>query len=815
MHIRRRDEIHTGSFTMSSRYFIIDWSTIERHREKDTFVLFAKTTEGEDAVVEIDSASYRLYIPAVATSPNSVAKFTTNNYFEYPSHFTVINFDNREQFVRALQKHGERAFVDLPTPNRDDLDVAILAGVDGPGWYDLLPHSGSLVKASEEGEYRLRTLIFDPVIRHDKLQYVTFFEDDGRHGTYFPRDIGKALDFVQQYKPDVVGAFDLGRSETLEKLPKSLTNYLFSKDPERFPPLFNGNEFRGYGVVPVDLSQLQGVTDTLDEPKNHGSRSFEVICSIERCRQALHDLKSKSIIETHLEICETVGISPTCTRYDSKNSQFLKPSRILASCMYREAIRRNVVFPSVGRPRSDDTICGGTVLKPVEGFWVGTVEIRDFKSAYPSIAVAFNVDSTTLLRRSDDGLYEFVPRSKRVGLFSSILERFLQKREACGTDERKSRVFKFCANSCIGGMALKSRLPFVDGRVYEAIVTRLKRLLNESIRACESFEHMYLEGSPKTLYGDTDSIFSFFPTVNSMTDDKYLALFSDADRHHRDYISLIHGKEIADRVRFEFQAHAKALVLSRDKKRYAALLRKRNDKFNVFHDWTVDLKGITRRDAPCTVNRCQKDFFNILFKTFSVREAFNVVESTLQSLRSANVLNCNVAQRRSCSDTVRDTLNRQRLALEANQTVRVTSNLIAKNLSTSVRVNDGGIVNALVAAALNIQPKLDDCERIIRKTFVDADGTWGVVLRPETNVIPNKICDDGDDDEVVPCNGCFEIEIDANDEKKWRETHNVCFSQYDSGKIRLFVLDCIDPRCAGAFRFCRETYRTVNKHLGP
>ena len=199
-------------------------------------------------------------------------------------------------------------------------------------------------------------------------------------------------------------------------------------------------------------------------------------------------------------------------------------SQWIDSLVIRLADRSNVAVPTTNSgPRRRDQIAGGYVHEVDAGIspWV---VVLDFKSMYPSIMIANNICSTTLVRDdSTDGSYNISPttqtryRSKdeRVGLVPHLLEQLMQSRDkhkaaltaarAAGDEaeaflqDQLQYAIKILMNSFYGVFA-SNFYRFTHADLGASITEWARHNIRDIIAQVENDGH-------EVVYSDTDSIF--------------------------------------------------------------------------------------------------------------------------------------------------------------------------------------------------------------------------------------------------------------------------------------------------------------------
>ena len=199
-------------------------------------------------------------------------------------------------------------------------------------------------------------------------------------------------------------------------------------------------------------------------------------------------------------------------------------SQWIDSLVIRLADRSNVAVPTTNSgPRRRDQIAGGYVHEVDAGIspWV---VVLDFKSMYPSIMIANNICSTTLVRDdSTDGSYNISPttqtryRSKdeRVGLVPHLLEQLMQSRDkhkaaltaarAAGDEaeaflqDQLQYAIKILMNSFYGVFA-SNFYRFTHADLGASITEWARHNIRDIIAQVENDGY-------EVVYSDTDSIF--------------------------------------------------------------------------------------------------------------------------------------------------------------------------------------------------------------------------------------------------------------------------------------------------------------------
>jgi len=266
-------------------------------------------------------------------------------------------------------------------------------------------------------------------------------------------------------------------------------------------------------------------------------------------------------------------------------------SQWIDSLVIRSADRSNVAVPTTNSgPRRRDQIAGGYVHEVDAGIspWV---VVLDFKSMYPSIMIANNICSTTLVRDdSTDDSYNVSPttqtrylsKDERVGLVPHLLEQLMQSRDkhkaalvearAAGDEaeaflqDQLQYAVKILMNSFYGVFA-SSFYRFTHPDLGASITEWARHNIRGIISQVENDGH-------EVVYSDTDSIFVCAPVdkqapINRPDEgDENLAEWEGAKRD-----TLQFGERLAERftregAELEFETALSAFFSHGAKKRY-------------------------------------------------------------------------------------------------------------------------------------------------------------------------------------------------------------------------------------------------------
>ena len=334
---------------------------------------------------------------------------------------------------------------------------------------------------------------------------------------------------------------------------------------------------------------------------------------------------------------------------------------------------RNILVPTFGRNKTTgDTIVpyyrsmgasfaggdgvafkGATVIEPKRGYYTQPTAVLDFASLYPSIMCFHNLSHDTLLKDraharsvglSDADVTEtpngflFAKASVKKGILSTILEDLLgarkrarkQKKEAktpfdAAVYDAKQLALKVCCNSVYGftGASVGS-LPCL---MISAGVTAFGRQMID-----DSSEFMAKHYGCDTVYGDTDSVFVQFPSVEGESADearhRAYDLARQAEKHINGPDGIFHSP-----ILLEYEKTFQPFLLL-GKKRYSA----RKYEFDM-DQFKLDYTGIElkRRDNALILGQTQREYLNALLIDQDYVKALKSVEKNVKGLLSRNV----------------------------------------------------------------------------------------------------------------------------------------------------------------------------------
>ena len=316
-------------------------------------------------------------------------------------------------------------------------------------------------------------------------------------------------------------------------------------------------------------------------------------------------------------------------------------SQWIDSLVIRLAARSDVAVPTtISGPRRRDQIAGGYVHEVDAGIspWV---VVLDFKSMYPSIMIANNICSTTLVRDdTTDDSYSVSPttqtrylsKENRVGLVPHLLEQLMQSRDrhkaalaearATGDDaeaflqDQLQYAVKILMNSFYGVFA-SSFYRFTHPDLGASITEWARHNIRGIIAQVEEDGH-------EVVYSDTDSIFVRSPVDKQAPikrpedEDESLSEWEGAKRD-----ALQFGERLADRftregAELEFETALSAFFSHGAKKRYVGRV--------VWPREEMLIRGyeVRRTDSFALLTRTMTDMFEMILDG----EEWDAVEMT-------------------------------------------------------------------------------------------------------------------------------------------------------------------------------------------
>ena len=338
-------------------------------------------------------------------------------------------------------------------------------------------------------------------------------------------------------------------------------------------------------------------------------------------------------------------------------------SQWLDSLVIRLADRRNVSVPTTNSgPRRRDQIAGGYVHEVDAGLepWV---VVLDFKSMYPSIMIANNICSTTLLRDgSVDDSHSVSPitetrylsKEDRLGLVPQLLEQLMQSREVhkaalsaareSGDDaeaflqDQLQYAVKILMNSFYGVFA-SSFYRFTHADLGASITEWARHNIKKIISDLEEEGH-------RVVYSDTDSIFVRAPVDNEapfnrpIEDDESLIKWEEAKRDTIKFGENLAGRFTREGAELEFET-ALSAVFNGAKKRYFGRV--------VWPREEMLIRGyeVRRTDSFVLLNRTMEELFEMILDG-KEWEAVEMSKSVIDDVKARRTDVADLVISRSC-----------------------------------------------------------------------------------------------------------------------------------------------------------------------
>ena len=344
-------------------------------------------------------------------------------------------------------------------------------------------------------------------------------------------------------------------------------------------------------------------------------------------------------------------------------------SQWIDSLVIRLADRSDVAVPTtISGPRRRDQIAGGYVHEVDAGIspWV---VVLDFKSMYPSIMIANNICSTTLVRDdTTDDSYSVSPttqtrylsKENRVGLVPHLLEQLMQSRDrhkaalaearATGDEaeaflqDQLQYAVKILMNSFYGVFA-SSFYRFTHPDLGASITEWARHNIRGIIAQVEEDGH-------EVVYSDTDSIFVRSPVDKQAPikrpedEDESLSEWEGAKRD-----ALQFGERLADRftregAELEFETALSAFFSHGAKKRYVGRV--------VWPREEMLIRGyeVRRTDSFALLTRTMTDMFEMILDG-EEWAAVEMTKSVIDDIKARRTDVADLVISRSCKGTLR------------------------------------------------------------------------------------------------------------------------------------------------------------------
>ena len=403
-------------------------------------------------------------------------------------------------------------------------------------------------------------------------------------------------------------------------------------------------------------------------------------------------------------------------------------SQWLDSLVIRLADRRNVSVPTTNSgPRKRDQIAGGYVHEVDAGLepWV---VVLDFKSMYPSIMIANNICSTTLLRDgSVDDSHSVSPTTEtrylskedRLGLVPELLEQLMQSREvhkdalsAARESGDEAEAFlqdqlqyavKILMNSFYGVFA-SSFYRFTHPDLGASITEWARHNIRGIIAHVEKDGH-------EVVYSDTDSIFVKAPVdkespINKPSEDS--PVHADWERAKAETIRF--GESLASEftkegAELELETALSAFFSHGAKKRYVGRV--------VWPREEMLIRGyeVRRTDSFALLTRTMTEMFEMILNG-EEWAAVEMTKSVIDDVKARRVDAADLVISRSCKGTLRrdGTVDFSKVYDNPNGLpyVRAAKKRIERDLPFTPGMKVGYVVTNAKISPMDVEPWLVD-----------------------------------------------------------------------------------------------------------
>lgn len=363
-------------------------------------------------------------------------------------------------------------------------------------------------------------------------------------------------------------------------------------------------------------------------------------------------------LQTWIGLCEMARISQVSLWSLYTQGQQIKVfSQIYRLCQEKQFV--------IDPPAEPDVLpyTGATVFPPKPGIYSWVVPF-DFASLYPTTIIAYNIDYSTYIEEAslahhlpstyhtieweehtacahDPEVYTPATRPTYVfcgarryhflkepkGVLPELLESLLDarkqtRRQLAGLPkddamrevlDKRQLAYKISANSMYGAMGVvRGYLPFMPGAMCTTAMGR-----QNIEKAAAHVQSVY---GAELIYGDTDSIYVHFPTI-----DQAQTLWDHACRIEKELLSLFPRPM---KLAFEEKLYKKFLILT--KKRYMALACDEKDRL----DAKLTIRGVmlARRDNCVWARRFYERTVRSLMASSGMTEMINEIADGIQDL---------------------------------------------------------------------------------------------------------------------------------------------------------------------------------------
>jgi len=371
--------------------------------------------------------------------------------------------------------------------------------------------------------------------------------------------------------------------------------------------------------------------------------------NMDQTKSVWHIAEQTGVVQTYITQCRLANVLPWHRDLSEKmiaHRKYISYNRMIENLVLKKALesKPRIVFPSKqtteeeyeNYDEDESTYTGAVVFDPYPGLWRNVV-LLDFASMYPRVIMTFNVSYDTWT--PNPGENDILAPSggfitSREGFLPQVLRELEQYRTIAkklvdayppGSMERilwnaRQFAFKLLLVSAYGVAGFKySRLYRIE--IAESITGYTRDAITKAKEFIES------QGW-RVLYGDTDSLFLYNPSVNSLeqaVDKAVHELIPTLNSYIRNYV-VNRWRVPPERVVIEFKADRvfTKLKLLSVKKRYYGLVGWEEE---FLEEPYILIKGLEARrgDWPELVKEIQAKVIELYLKE-SLDEALKYVE---------------------------------------------------------------------------------------------------------------------------------------------------------------------------------------------
>ncbi len=274
---------------------------------------------------------------------------------------------------------------------------------------------------------------------------------------------------------------------------------------------------------------------------------------------------------------------------------------------------------------------GAYVVEPIKGLH-DNIFVFDFRSLYPSIIIAHNIDPSTHDQKADDALCSISPTGAKFkktpkGLIPGLLNEILSSRTKIKRQLKKAKeekesattikvldarqqALKILANSAYGYMGF-SRARWYDNDCAGSTAAWGREYIKDTIKKAEGLGY-------KVVYGDTDSLMLTVPGKITKAKGKDIA---------KDFLKEINSK-LPEAMELEFEGFFPRGVFI-TKKRYAL----------ISAEGKLTIKGLEtrRRDWAQIAKDTQVQVLDAILRERNPEKAAELVKKVILDLKEGNV----------------------------------------------------------------------------------------------------------------------------------------------------------------------------------